>query len=292
MKLFAMSKTIFLPVVLCAVSVAPLVVRAQDDGTNGPPNILLVQREYTKPGKGGAEHERSEGTFAQAMAGHKIPAHYFAMTSMSGPDRALFFSGFDSFADLEAANKSMGKDPAVAATLDRLNVADGDLLSETDSSVWRRRPDMSLNTGNLVGMRYMEIEQFKIKPGRGAEWEEVVKMVMDGYKKGVPEASWVMFEQVFGTAGNAYVVLVPLKSLADVDAHHAAGKGFADAMGKDGMKKLDELEASCVEEEQTNLFHFSPAMSYVPESWVKAEPDYWKPKTVAPAKKAEAKPVQ
>jgi len=49
-------------------------------------------------------------------------------------------------------------------------------------------------------------------------------------------------------------------------------------MGEAGMKKLEELEASCVESRQTNLFLLAPKMSYPPEPLVKADPDFWKPK--------------
>jgi hypothetical protein len=33
-------------------------------------------------------------------------------------------------------------------------------------------------------------------------------------------------------------------------------------------------------------------MSYPPEEWVKANPDFWKPKMAAPMKKEAAKPEQ
>jgi hypothetical protein len=66
-------------------------------------------------------------------------------------------------------------------------------------------------------------------------------------------------------------------------------KQFVEAMGEDGMKKLGELESSAVEFHQTNLFHFNPAMSYPRDEWVKADPDFWKPKPAAkvPAKTKE-----
>jgi hypothetical protein len=70
-------------------------------------------------------------------------------------------------------------------------------------------------------------------------------------------------------------------------------KQFAENMGGEGMKKLSELESSAVEFTQTNLFLFNPAMSYPPDAWVKADPEFWKPKA-APAKaapKSEQKPA-
>jgi hypothetical protein len=285
----------FLPVVLCGLSVAPMMARAQDDGTNGPPKVLVVTREMTKPGRGGMMHEKTEGAFLQALRANHVDDYYLAMTSMSGPDRALFLSGYPSFAAWEAANKSMyaNPNPVAAGAIERANVADGDLLSETNQSVWARQDDLSLNPHDLLGDRYMEIVQYMVKPGHNAQWEELVKMVIAGYQKGVPDASWSMFRQVFGTSGDGYIVVIPLKSLAEFDAHRAHGKAFEDAMGKDGLKRLDELTASCIESRQTNLFTFSPAMSNPPEQWVKAEPDYWKPKKMMPAKKKEEmKPMQ
>jgi hypothetical protein len=105
-----------------------------------------------------------------------------------------------------------------------------------------------------------------------------------------------MFDMVYGgvdnSGGHAFLVVIPLKSMADADQMISSGKAFAAAMGDEGMKKLAELEASCIESEQTNLFAFSPKLSYPPDQWVKDEPSFWKPKVAAPAKKPETKPAQ
>ena len=70
---------------------------AQDAGTNAPPNVLVIQREYLKPGKSGAIHVKSEGNFIKASNDAKWPTRYIAMDSLSGPTRALFMFGYDSF---------------------------------------------------------------------------------------------------------------------------------------------------------------------------------------------------
>jgi len=292
MKNALTSRLVFLPVVLCTLSIAPMAARAQDDGVNGPPKVLVIQRELLKPGRSGGMHEKSESAFVGAVKANHLDIHYLALTSLSGPDRALFLSGYPSVAAWEEERKATSRNAAGSAALDRADVADGDLLTEQAQSVWRLNDEMSLNENGLHGDRYMEIEQFKIKPGHTAQWEELVKLVKEGYEKGIPDASWDTFEQVFGPAGNGYIVIVKLKSLAEVDEHHAGGKAFVDALGKEGMKKLDELTAACVESQETNLFAFSPKMSSPQEAWVKDEPDYWKPKTVmTPVKKEEKKPM-
>jgi hypothetical protein len=60
-------------------------LNAQNAQEDGPPNVLVIQREYLKPGKGGMLHERSESAFVRAFANAKSDSHYFALDSLSGP---------------------------------------------------------------------------------------------------------------------------------------------------------------------------------------------------------------
>lgn len=279
--------------ILGFIAVAPLALRAQEDGRNGPPKILVIDREILKPGRDGGPHEKAESAFIQALSHSKAPMRYFALTSLSGPSRALFFFGYPSLEAWEKTEAAVEKDTVLAKAIDDASVADGDLLTEFAQSVWMRRDDQSLNTHNLVGYRYMEVTQFKVRQGHMHEWNDLVKLVTAGYKKGVPNASWVTFQQVYGTAGQGFLVITPLKSLADGDQEMTWDKSFTEAMGEDGMKKVEELSAACIEDTQQNLFRINPKMSYPPESWIQSEPDFWKPKTTASVtKKPAAKSTQ
>ena len=155
--------------------------------------------------------------------------------------------------------------------------------------MWLRREDLSLKIGNLDGARYMQITQFQVRPGHMKDWDDLVKLVQEGYRKGVPEATWTVFQQQYGAAAHAFLVITPLKSLQEVDHMMTSDKGFTEAMGNEGMKRLRELEAACIESEQTNLFRINPRMSYPPEAWVKADPAFWKPKTAGATKVAATK---
>lgn len=291
MKFSVLYRSTMLALLLAGFCISPVMLAAQDDGSDGPPKVLVIEREFTKPGKGGAMHERTESAYIHALDTAKARPHYLAMVSLTGPDRALFFSGYSSLASWEDEEKAVHSNAALSGELDRSMVVDGDLLSATDSSVWTRRDDLSLNTHNLLGMRYMELTTYNIRPGHGQQWEELVKMVMNGYKKGVPNEGWAMFQLKYGAGGSEFLVIRTLKSMADEDHAMTENKGFVDAMGEEGLKKLDALEAECVESHQSNLFLFSPSMSRPPESWIKAEPDYWRHRPAAPARKAETKPA-
>jgi hypothetical protein len=254
--------------------------------TMGPPPVLMIEREFLKPGKAGNVHEKSESQFVQAFTAAKWPTYYLAMTSMSGRPRALFMFGYPSFAAWEKDNHAMAKNTTLSAAIDRVSVTDGELQTEYEQSVYTYNPEGSLNAGSVVHSRYFNITQFKIKEGHHAEWMELVKMYHDGFAK-VPNVNWAFYESHYGQDnGGLYLVITKMTSLSEEDQGIGDFKKFAEVMGEKGMKKLEELSASCIEWDQTNLFEFSPKMTYPDPDWVKADP-FWKPKTgAAPAKAA------
>lgn len=92
--------------------------------------------------------------------------------------------------------------------------------------------------------------------------------------------------------GGVYIVFNGLKSLAEVDTGLGDSKRFDAESDEDGIKKLADLTAACVEDVQTNLFSFNPKLSYSSEEWVKADPGFWKTKAPAGAKAPAAKPAE
>jgi len=69
------------------------------------PKYMQVIVEYTKPGKGGMAHDKTESAFVQAATKANFPIHYIAFNAMSGKPRAIFISHFDSFDAVQTANK-------------------------------------------------------------------------------------------------------------------------------------------------------------------------------------------
>jgi quinol monooxygenase YgiN len=276
------------PILLSSGFVCAPAAHAQD---NSATKVLVIQREMTKPGKDGAVHEATEAGFIRAVQANKGNIHYIAVTSLSGPNRALFISAYSSLAAVDEERKAM---PAAAlAAMDKAMVADGEALTEQTASVWLRRDDLSTNvSGPPVGMRLLEVSEYVEKPGHEHEFEELAKKYTEAAKN-IPELHWTAYQMAYGHSDSpTYLVLTALKSGADADAEFAAGKRFEDAIGEDGMKKMTELEAASVATEMTNLFVVNPKMSIPTDEMVKAEPDFWRPKSMAStAKKTAAKPA-
>lgn len=275
------------------------VTAAQEMSSGGRsiPKVLQITREFVKPGKAGMAHDKSEGAFVEALARAKWPTHYIGMNSLSGKARCLYFTSYESFDAWQKDTIATAKNATLSAALDRASMADGELLDSLDQGVFYFHEEMSLRPrADLSQMRYMELTLFHVRPGKERQWNEVVKMAKAGYEKGVPDAHWGMFEQVYGGDGGTYLLLTSHKSLAEVDKGMLDSKQFVSTMGEEGMKKLDELYAECCEPAQQQLFAFNPRQSYVQDEWIKADPDFWKPKGAAspaakgPADEKKAKP--
>jgi hypothetical protein len=268
---------------------------AQDQPQSGhkPPKILVITREFVKPGRTGAVHEKTEAAFVQAFASQKWATHYLALDSLSGKPRSLFLTGYPSFEAMEKDARAVQKNAVLSASLDKAGFNDGDLLAGIDGGTFAYREDLSLHFGegaDIPHMRYFEISRYKIKPGHDKDWEQLVKLVMGAYDK-VPDVQWACYEVVYGNQGDGtFLFFTPRKSAAEVDKAFAQGKDFEKAMGEDGMKQLRELSASTIQESENNLFMFNPRMSYVEDSWVKADPEFWTIKAAgsAPKKKGDA----
>lgn len=258
---------------------------AQDaPSSHMPPKVLVIGREYTKPGKSGGAHEKTESLFVQAMKRAKWPTHYLAVESLSGKSRALFLTGYDTFEEWENDQLAQQKNATLSADLARAWAGDGELLSDTDGGAFRFNAEYSLRPEvDIAHMRYFEIARFQVKPGHDKEWDDGMKMVLAAYEK-IPGAHWACYSSVYGSPDTTYIFFTPLKSGAEIDKEIGQGKDFEAAMGLEGMKRLGELSAASIQESQTNLFSFNPRMSYPRDEWVKADPDYWSPKAgAAPA---------
>jgi hypothetical protein len=277
------------------------VAQNQQQGMSQPPKVIVIGREYLKPGKAGMPHEKTESAFVQAFTRAKWPTHYIAMDSLSGKTRSLFITPYDSFEAWEKDSLAIQKNTALFAALDHASVADGELLASTDQGVFVFNEEYSLHPAvDMPHMRYFEIQVFHIRPGRDKEFDDAFKMVKAAYEKAVPDIHWAVFQEVLGGGvlgggGVTYVMFTPMRSAAGMDRDLMEGKQVIAAIGEEGMKRLAELLAAGLESSETNLFMFNPKMSYVPDAWVKADPDFWKPKP-APAsdaapKKAAEKPA-
>ncbi|HVT98704.1 MAG TPA: hypothetical protein VHE33_14470 [Acidobacteriaceae bacterium] len=252
-----------------------MVAAAQDKTPPPPPKVLVIQREYLKPGKAGNVHVQSEAAFIKAENDAKWPTHYIAMDSMSGPTRALFMFAYDSFDAYGKDQEAQAKNTDFAAAIDAAQLADGELLARYDASAFVYHPEMSLHASvEVPHQRYWEFMTFRIKAGHDKDWADLTKLYVDGFAK--TDSHWATYESEYGeNNGGVWIVINPMRSLAEVDKGMTNGAAFMAALGPANMKRLADLTAACVDSVQVNLFAVNAKESYFDPSWSTTAPEVY-----------------
>jgi hypothetical protein len=257
-------------------------------GSMPPPKILQIYREEIKPGKAPA-HEQVEAGWPKAFARANWPTNYLAMTSSTGPSEAWFMTGFDSLEAWEKDSGNVAKNSALKKELDQLEARDGELRSGGRSLVAMYREDLSHQANvDIPKMRYFRIITFRVRQGHDSQFADAVKIVRTAFEKANVPAHWAVYQIYAGMPAPTFLVMLPAKSLAEVDAAIAAAPAVQQAEGEDGVKKLQTIASDAFNSVETNIFEFNAKMSYPSKQWADGDPDFWRPKA-APAAKSESK---
>ena len=278
-------------IAMCAVMTAMLVAAAgagaqqmqsYDAATSGAPAVLVSVHEFVQPGAEAA-HARLEHDYANVLDAGKGEQYYLGLGSVSGSPRAVFLSGYSSMAEMAEVHKydydKMGD------RLSEIDEAHADTVRDVDTTIWRLRPDLSTSgTVNMAQMRYAELVEVHVKVGYAAEFDQISQHIKEGWAKADPNFQYSVYEENFGNStDDAYMVVVAMKSLGDLDKHHDMVAQYRSALGDETHKKMIAMEREAYDGVESNLLVFAPSMSRLPEGWTKYDTEYWKPKPTSPA---------
>jgi hypothetical protein len=279
--------SILLGLSLAVAGGLPAAAQDQSMAAASAPKYLQVNVEYTKPDKGGLAHDKTEGAFVQAMVKAKFPIHYTAFNSLTGQPRAIYLSSFDSLEEMDKANKTLAS-PAIAAELERLNLADGELLESTKSLIFESVPELSFHSKKPgPENRFLEAQILLIRPGHAKDFEDLAKMVKAAEDKIGTSRHWGAYRILFGEQAGSYVLFTSADSMAEFDQVFGEQPKYMASLSDDDKKKMNELRAAAIESSHSELYSVNPVQSYVDPDWIKADPGFWKPKsaTAPPAEK-------
>jgi len=280
---------ILLGLSLAVAGILPAAAQDASTPTDSTPKYLQVIVEYPKPGKGGLAHDKTESAFVAAMAKAKFPLHYTAYNAMSGRARAIYLGAFNSFDEMQKANKIYDA-PAVASEFERINVADGELLDESHVLIFSSDPELSYHSKTPGPQnRYLEADIVEVHPGHGKDFEDLMKLYMAAFDKAGSTQHWGAYRTEYGESIGTYVFLTASNSLAEIDQRFSEDPQIGKALSEEDKKKIRELRAASIVSERVELYSVNPAQSYPPDDYVKADPGFWKPKPAASAAKPEAK---
>lgn len=245
------------------------------------PKYMQIIVEYTKPGKGGMAHDKTESAFVQAATKANFPIHYIAFNAMSGKPRAIFVSHFDSFDAVQTASKVFA-DPAYAEEFERANEADGELLDSVNQVILKYVPELSYNPKAPTShIRYLEARIVHVRPGHGKEFEDLVKMWKAVSDKAGSANHWGAYRVEYGEQVGSYVFFTADDSMADIDKSFAEEPKFMEVLSEADRREARELRTEAIDADRFELYSVNPVQSYPPEEFIKADPDFWAPKAAA-----------
>ena len=252
-----------------------------------PPPILSIYREQVKPGKGGA-HEKNELAWVQALAKAKAPAHYIAMTSVTGPDEAWFIEARDSFASVQKDQEAIMGNAALSAEIDAITARDGELLTASSHMLAVRRDDLGYRVGgrDIAKMRYVAATTIHVKPGYERDFVAFRKVVNEAHEKANMDEQWSAWEVISGAPSGTFLIFQPLASMAEMDGYRDMhGKEYQETMGEDNRARMRDLTREAIQSSTNQVFAFNPKMSHVTAEFAARDPEFWTPKPAAETKK-------
>jgi hypothetical protein len=264
-----------------------------DSASSGPPPVVQMFREEVKPGKGPL-HAKTEAAWVAAYKKANLKYYYLGTTTMTGPTEAWFLAAYSSMEDVEKANMALEANKAVQAEIDRVGVADGDLLSGVRSTYLFFHSDLSYRPNFNVGdYKYFLVETYRLKLGHYEKFAELRKAINAAHEKANIDEHMLVYGVGLGAPLGTYLVFQPVKSLKEWDDSaktHGKGSAYYEAQGDDGRKMVAEFAREDSQFLVRDFLAFSPGMSFVSEKVIAANPSFWKPKmemAKAPAAKKE-----
>ena len=120
-----------------------------------------------------------------------------------------------------------------------------------------------------------------MRPGHGKEFADLIKFYMALFDKAGTTQHWGAYRVEYGESVGEYVFLTGSDSEAEIDQRFSEDPKIRAALSDDDKSKIRELRAAAVETERVELYSINPAQSYPPDTYIKADPDFWKPKPPA-----------
>lgn len=258
---------------------------------------IFVETELVNP----VMFESYSKVVAQArtgLDGIKSTNYWLAMTPLTGDGGSITYVMFmDTIADVDKVLAEFQKVEDEAALKDpsfKKNAYES--VKAMHMELMEMKPELSLNPMNLVAgheaTRY-RVSNVVVKPGMSGRYAALLKE-MAALEKDVPGMSWIAYQSVVSDKGARFLLVTPLKTLADLDVDHSAalGKIFTPLM----MRDYEQRVSNIVESASSTLFMVQPKLSRVPPSFLAANPSYWTIKEEPTAlaqkgKKARKEPV-
>ena len=264
----------FTVTILAGIGLLPLL--AQEGAKPAP--VIHIIREVTKEGRAAA-HERVETEWAAASRKLKDPSYSLALETMSGADELWWISPQGSFAAAEESQKFGDNEPA-KSTYAMLDARDGELRASSRGMWAVYRPDLSYHADkfNPAKARFVTMGTYRVHLGRDEDFAAGAKQYFAAWEKANIDQCTLGYEVASGAPAGTFLFFTGMDSMKVMDGAPERMRAIQQAMGADAFSQFMKGTGDLFVSIEETLFQVKPAMSYVPQTMIDADPAFWKPK--------------
>jgi hypothetical protein len=235
--------------------------------------MLGITQEAVTPGKGAALIEKHAAAIPALRSAS--PARIsLGLVALSGPEELWTFNFYDGLADIEADREAGEREPATRAALARADEAIGACLTHREVQTCTFLKDLSYQPDfDWAQARCFDIIVVHVRVGHHLEYLELRRMSLAGHNKGKLDGPLLVFKVNTGVKGLTWMIVRPLRSLAQHDELQA--KGFGEILTPEEDARMVALRARSMEYAEERFFRAEPRISRVPATWVARNPDFW-----------------
>jgi len=229
------------------------------------PQVLLLHRIDLPAGKV-ADYVSIESEIANIYRDAPVPVYWVALQSISGPPHILYFDGYDTFAQIEAAGDTISKAVQSRSDLARLQ-SDLSQLMQTSQAVFSlRREDISyrLDRFDIIKFRYVRVTVIQLRSGFEQEFAEAARAIRKPFEAVGSESPWAIFQVQMGMPAPAFIAVQLLTSLKEFDDAIEARKFDRENPFDFGKSKPALLPKDAVSSLESNLYSVNLKISNIP----------------------------
>jgi hypothetical protein len=265
---------------ICVCALSATAVRAQANQTinvaGEPPAILNVVHQLIIPGKG-SEYTHLLDRIAQTYQQAQIPVYWVQSQSLTGSRGEMSLNFFDSFADAESVSDSLTqaipRSPGLAQMQEQLL----SYVSSETNAIALRRDDISYRATSVdfSKARILRVATILVRQGHEEEFAEAIKGLRDAHERLNANAFWVTYQVNAGAPSTTFVILMPMRSLKEMDDYIARSRQLRDAEGPTIAARLQEIARNAYVSWDSELFVVDAAGSHVSREFAAGDPRFW-----------------
>jgi hypothetical protein len=241
----------------------PAIATSPDLGKT--PQVLLLHRVDLPAGKV-ADFVSIESQIANAYRDAAIPVYWVALQSVSGPPHIVYFDGYDTFAQIEAAGAAISKAEQSHSDLARMQSDLTQLMQSSQAVFSLRREDLGYRQDrfDIVKFRYVRVTVVQLRSGFEQDFADAIHALRKPFEVIGSESPWAIFQVHSGMPAPTFIAVQLLTSLKEFDDAIEARKYERENPFDFGRSKPSLMPKDSIVSMESNLYSVNLRISNLP----------------------------